>query len=201
MATSKSSPPKKGQARQRSVAEQPAGRVGITEKINLGVALIAAVSVLIGAGLGVGGTVYTANQSASSAKSARAEEALRSACNQNLKVQGQTRDLLLQAAVFLEVGDIDGFQKRLDDFNKLGTNGEAATLFAAAPNDALNEAVDIYVARSDAALTALIQYGAIPQQVRSQESEAAPVRSALDEMRKATMQVGIQCRLQLASSN
>lgn len=200
MAKTKTSPPKKRKGRQQSRAGQPVRHVGIADKTNLRVAAIAATAALIGAGLGVGGTVYSADQSASSAKSARTEEALRSACNQNLRVQGHSRDLLSQAADFLAAGDMDAFAKRLDDFNKLGTNGEAATLFAAAPDDALTEAVDTYVRSSETAITALIRYGAIPQQVRSQEQEAASVRNALEAMREATMQVGIQCRLQLGTA-
>jgi len=197
LATSKPPHQRKSNVRPQSAARESARQVGLAEKINLGVASIAAASALIGAGLGVGGTVYGARLSASSAKSARAEDALRAACDQNLRVQGQSRDLLEQATAFLGSGDMDGFKKRLDDFNKVGTNGEANTLFAAAPNKDLSEAVDQYVASSDAVISSLIHYAALPQQVRAQGEELDSMQSALDAMRKATTQVAVQCRVQL----
>lgn len=158
--------------------------------------MIAAVSALIGAGLGVGGTIYSTHQSAKSAKAARAEDALRAACNQSLRAMGQAEVLLTEAAGFLAANDLESFGKRVDEINRVGGNGEAETLFAASPSKALTGAVDNYVIKSDESLQALIRLGAVPKGGFSSE-EATNLRTSLDAMREATASVGVQCRLQI----
>jgi hypothetical protein len=191
-----STPPQRGQNATVSGAAEKR-QLAVGDKVNLGVAGIAACAAIVGAGLGVGGSIIVAKQNADHDKDARMAEALRSACTNVLKVQGHAKEVMSRMTDALTVGDDKAFESAMAEYNKVGAGGEASVLFATGPDQGLVDAVTDYIASSERTMTAIIQFGAVPRQVRLAGGEAAPVRSELKAMLDASIAVGLECRRQI----
>jgi hypothetical protein len=168
-----------------------------TGRSTLFTTIVAFVTAIAGAFVGGGFTYWETRSTFAHEDATRAREELRSACAENLKVQGGIVYTLESARSDVVIlNDFDKFSKDLESLNKIGGEGQAATMFLSAPESVQSE-VSKFVRLTDQAVPLVARLGGIPKAFRANSEEDAAAEKAIEDVRTSLGRVAAACRTQL----
>ena len=166
--------------------------------------LLALLIAIVGALIGGGVTYWETRSTFAHEDAARAREELRSACVENLKVHmGMVHRLESARTDLTLLKDFGKFKKDLEALSKMGSEGQASTLYLTAPESIQSE-VTRFVLATEKAITMLTVLGASTSptlDIPVDDEADAAVRTAVEDARASLLRVAQACRSELSSTS